>query len=245
MSRRTDAPPAPGAGVDPEIDREAFTHAVMAAIRPLSQPTPARSFIGALRGWSWPDAVASLSVAWHLATTRGGSVAPRVRARSLGLVLAVASVLATGSIVAAAAVRVAIPERAVLPAVAAPPADDTLRPVVEGPIDEGRDQDHEQVPPPPAALPGPVETEPSAHPADHKAGDPAGTDRASDEGDHDGDGADSGSGADEHDGTERADDADRNGHDGDRHGGDADDSGHDGDGTDDGHGGDSGDDGGD
>jgi len=245
MSRRPDALRAPQAAVDPAIDREAFTDAVMAAIRPLSQPTPARSFISALRGWSWPDAVASLSVAWHLATMRGGSVAPRVRARSLALVLAVASVLATGSIVAAAAVRVALPERVVLPAVAAPPTDDTLRPIVEGPIDEGRDEDHEQVPLPPAALPGPVESQPSAHPADHRAGDPAGTDRASDDGGHDGDAAHTGSDTDEHDGTERADDGDGEGPDGDRHGGDTDESGHDGGGTVDGHGGDSGHDGGD
>ena len=246
MNRRPAASPDPQPAAGPEIDREAFTHAVMAAIRPLSQPTPVRSFMSALRGWSWPDAVASLWVAWHLATVRGVSVAPRVRARSLALVLAVASVLATGSIVAAAAVRVALPERAVLPAVAAPPADDALRPVVEGPIDDGRDEDHEQVPPPPAALPGPVQTEPTARPANHKADDPAATDRASDEGDHEGDGAHSGSDPDAHDGSDRADDGDRSGHedaDTERHDGSRDDPGLDGAETDSGHGGDSGDDG--
>src|SRR5262249_44823752 len=95
--------------VDRELDPSVFSDRVMAAIDATPSPSPARSFAGALRGWSLEDAIASLAVAWHLATVRSWSVAPNVRARSMALVLAVASVLATGSLVAAAAVRVAAP----------------------------------------------------------------------------------------------------------------------------------------
>src|SRR5689334_2241124 len=94
---------------DLDVDPDAFTDRVMASIEATPAPTPARSFMGALRGWSLDDAMASLAVAWHLATVRTWSVAPRVRARSMALVLAVVTVLATGSLVAAAAVRVAAP----------------------------------------------------------------------------------------------------------------------------------------
>jgi uncharacterized membrane protein YgcG len=97
-----------GATPATDLDPSAFVDRVMDAIEATPAPTPARSFIGALRG-SLDDAVASLAVAWHLATVRSWSVAPRVRARSIALVLAVASVLATGSLVAAAAVRVVVP----------------------------------------------------------------------------------------------------------------------------------------
>ena len=100
----------PGLGADDlEVDAYAFSDRVMNAIEATPAPTPARSLVGAVRGWSLDDAVASLAVAWHLATVRSWSIAPRVRARSMALVLAVASVLATGSLVAAAAVRVAAP----------------------------------------------------------------------------------------------------------------------------------------
>ena len=94
-----------------EPDASAFVDRVMASIADLPQPTPTRAFGWSLRAGAWGDARASLWVAWHLATARGWPVAPRVRARSMALVLAVATVLAAGSLVAAAAVQVAVPHR--------------------------------------------------------------------------------------------------------------------------------------
>jgi hypothetical protein len=81
----------------------------MAAIALAPLPTPTRTFVAALRAGAARDAVAAVRVAWHLGTVRRWPVAPRVRARSFALVLAVASVLATGSLAAAAAVRVVVP----------------------------------------------------------------------------------------------------------------------------------------
>jgi len=88
---------------------DAFSDRVMAAIAVMATPSPTRSFVHAIRGGSGRDAVAALTVAWHLATQRDWPVAPRVRARSFALVLAVASVLGTGSMVAASAARVILP----------------------------------------------------------------------------------------------------------------------------------------
>jgi len=92
---------------DSQLD--AFADRVMAAIARVASPSPTRSFVEAIRTGSGRDAVAALGVAWHLATQRDWPVAPRVRARSLALVLAVASILATGSMVAASAARVIVP----------------------------------------------------------------------------------------------------------------------------------------
>ena len=88
----------------------AFTDRVMAAIALAPLPTPTRTFVAALRAGAARDAVAAVRVAWHLGTVRRWPVAPRVRARSFALVLAVASVLATGSLAAVAAVRVVVPQ---------------------------------------------------------------------------------------------------------------------------------------
>ncbi|HEX6868648.1 MAG TPA: hypothetical protein VF119_07570 [Candidatus Limnocylindrales bacterium] len=93
------------------VPASAFTDRVMASVARLPQPTPARAFATAIRSGTWGDAWASLSVAWHLATVRGSPVAPRVRARSMALVVAVAAVLATSSLVGAAAVRMVVPHR--------------------------------------------------------------------------------------------------------------------------------------
>jgi len=93
-----------------EREAAAFTDRVMAVIALAPPPTPTRTFVSALRVGAVGDAVAALSVAWHLGTVRRWDVAPRVRARSFALVLAVASVLATGSLAAAAAVRVVAPQ---------------------------------------------------------------------------------------------------------------------------------------
>jgi hypothetical protein len=92
-----DRPDASGAG--------AFTDRVMAAIIREPVPTPARSFLSAVRRRSGRNAVSSLSVAWHIGTVRT-SIAPAVRVRSIALVLGVACVLGTGSLAAAATVRV-------------------------------------------------------------------------------------------------------------------------------------------
>ena len=94
-------------GPEPRLD--AFSDRVMAAIALMPSPSPTRSFLVAIRMGSGRDAVAALVVAWHLATQRDWPVTPRVRARSLALVLAVASILATGSMVAASAARVIVP----------------------------------------------------------------------------------------------------------------------------------------
>ena len=88
-----------------------FTNRVMAAIALVPAPTPTRSFVASMRGRALRDALAALWVAWHLGTVRSWHVAPRVRARSFALVLAVASVLTTGSLAAAAAVHSVVPQR--------------------------------------------------------------------------------------------------------------------------------------
>ncbi len=87
---------------------DAFADRVMAAIALVAAPSPTRSFIEAVRSGAGHDAATALSVAWHLGTARD-PVAPRVRARSLALVIAVASILASGSMVAASAARVVVP----------------------------------------------------------------------------------------------------------------------------------------
>jgi hypothetical protein len=89
---------------------EAFVDRVMSSIGVVPSPTPTRTFLAAIRAASVRDAFAALWVAWHLGTVRRWPVAPRVRARSFALVLAVASILATGSLAAAAAVRVVAPQ---------------------------------------------------------------------------------------------------------------------------------------
>jgi hypothetical protein len=88
-----------------------FNERVMAAIVLVPTPTPTRTFVAALRARAVRDAVAALWVAWHLGTVRSWHVAPRVRARSFALVLAVTSVLATGGLAAAAAVHSVVPQR--------------------------------------------------------------------------------------------------------------------------------------
>ena len=88
-----------------------FSDRVMGAVLVLPPPTQTRSFVGAMRARAVRDALAALWVAWHLGTVRTWSVAPRVRARSFALVLAVTSVLATGGLAAAAAVHSVVPQR--------------------------------------------------------------------------------------------------------------------------------------
>lgn len=130
------------ARVAPDAETAAFADRVMAVVEATPDPTPSRSFLGALRGRSPGDALSSLAVAWHLATVRSWSIAPRVRARSMALVLAVTSVLATGSLVAAAAaVNVAAPPAMDDHHVAAPTVspDWIADPGLEVPGSEGRD----------------------------------------------------------------------------------------------------------
>lgn len=111
MSRRvTPASEAKGAvpvGRRASLSAAAFSERVMAAIRQEATPTPTRTLMSALRARSVGDAGAALWVAWHLGTVRRWRVAPRVRARSIALVVAVALALPSGSFATAAAVRVA------------------------------------------------------------------------------------------------------------------------------------------
>ena len=98
--------------VDPTpVEATPFTDRVMGALVVAPVPTPTRAFLSAIRVGAAHDAVAALWVAWHLGTVRAWHVAPRVRARSFALVLAVATVLGTGSLAAAAADRVVVPQR--------------------------------------------------------------------------------------------------------------------------------------
>ena len=197
-------PAAPATDLDPS----AFVDRVMDSIEAAPAPTPARSFAGAVRGWSLDDALASLAVAWHLGTVRSWSVAPRVRARSMALVLAVASVLATGSLVAAAAVRVVAPvgmdDHHMAPATVPvmPIADPRLdEPGTDGPDHPTpADADHH------VTDPG-VEThggQPAGNNDEHGATDSGSHDKdTNDDGSsHDGDQAGSGS----HEGTDAGDD---------------------------------------
>jgi hypothetical protein len=111
-----------------------FADRVMTAIRLVPAPTPTRTFVAALRARALRDAVASLWVAWHLGTVRSWPVAPRVRARSFALVLAVVSVMASGSLAAAAAVHSVVPQRDDANPVTAPAGSS----VDEGPPGNGR-----------------------------------------------------------------------------------------------------------
>jgi hypothetical protein len=137
-----------------------FTDRVMDAIRVLPAPTPTRGFIAAVRARTLRDAIATLWVAWHLGTVRSWHVAPRVRARSFALVLAVASVLATGSLAAAAAVHSVVPQRDEPNPVAAPAGSS----VDEGP--EGSGGINSEPSPHETDSPSPPET---PKPADHRA----------------------------------------------------------------------------
>ena len=92
-----------------ETDQPSFTDGVMDAIARAVPPSPTRTFLVAVRLRSFGTAVSALRVAWHLGTVRTWHIAPRVRARSFALVMAVAFVLGTTTLVAAAAVTVVVP----------------------------------------------------------------------------------------------------------------------------------------
>lgn len=155
-----------------EREVSAFVDRVMTAIEAVPPPTPVRNFGWSLRARAWRDATSSLVVAWHLGTVRTWPVAPRVRARSIALVLAVASVLATGSIVAAAAVRVAVPDGDPVPPVAAPATTLSSTPIVDGPGVDDSDQDLIRVSPSRPVQPGAAESEPTAGPSHASGGEP-------------------------------------------------------------------------
>jgi uncharacterized membrane protein YgcG len=201
-------------------ERSAFADRVMTAIEAVPGPTPVRTFGWSLRAGAWRDAVTSLLVAWHLGTVRTWPVAPRVRARSMALVLAVASVLATGSIVAAAAVRVAVPGDDRVPPIANPASNAPSGPIVDGPAVDESDGDLVRVPPSRPAEPGAAETEPTPAPSRAPAHGPRATDHAgrttrpggdAAEGDHEGAGShDAGDGT----GADRTDDGGTQGTDG-------------------------------
>ena len=127
-----------------------FTDRVMEAIRVLPAPTPTRGFIASVRALAVRDSIATLWVAWHLGTVRRWHVAPRVRARSFALLLAVTSVLATGSLAAAAAVQ-SVAQRDEPNPVAAPAGSS----VDEGPAGNG----HTSSAPSPHETESPLPTE--------------------------------------------------------------------------------------
>lgn len=94
----------------PQFDPAEFADRVMRTIGSEPPPTPTGTFVAAVRARSVRHAVSSLWVAWHLATVRGWTIAPRVRARSFALVLSVMCILAmSASLVAAAAQQVVAP----------------------------------------------------------------------------------------------------------------------------------------
>jgi eukaryotic-like serine/threonine-protein kinase len=231
-----------------EHEQRAFVDRVMTAIETVPAPTPVRAFGWSLRTRAGRDALASLLVAWHLGTVRAWSVAPRVRARSMALVLAVASVLATGSIVAAAAVRVAVPDSDPRPPTATPGVS-VSAPIVDGPGVDGPDQNAIEAPSgrpeptasagtEPTARPSDMPTRDAQHPADGAAGTTGTGESAKDDGDDTG-GSQDRSGPAATGGTDRTDDGDgANDGETDRRDGGGD-SGRD-DGGDGGHGGDSG-----
>lgn len=92
---------------DPEAE-PAFLARVMRAVADSPRPTPTRAFALALGRGSARDAAAAVWVAWHLATGRRAIIAPRVRVRSLGLVLGVLLTLVGVSLVGAATARVVV-----------------------------------------------------------------------------------------------------------------------------------------
>jgi uncharacterized membrane protein YgcG len=167
----------------------AFADRVMTAIETVPAPTPVRAFGWSLRARSWRDALASLAVAWHLGTVRRWSVAPRIRARSMALLLAVTSVLATGSLVAAAtAVRVAARNDDRRPPVTTPVTIPTSAPIMDGPGLDDSYQDLVRVPPAQPVQPGAVKSEPTGRPSDAHGSEsrdpgtqPAGTTRSSED----------------------------------------------------------------
>ena len=185
-----------------------FADRVMTAIRLVPAPTPTRTFVSAVRARALRDALATLWVAWHLGTVRSWSVAPRVRARSFALVLAVASVLASGSLVAAAAVHSVVPQRDDSNLVVAPSGSS----VDEGPAGSGQGsgQSSQQGEKPRAtAMPTPAEHHvvttnhtPAPTDAGHHATTGDGTDATDD---HHGSGG--GTATDGRDGSEDSDDA--------------------------------------
>jgi len=113
---------------------DGFADDVMRAIGRVALPSPTRTFLRAIRVHSLGTAVSALVVAWHLGTHRRWPIAPRVRARSLALVMGVTVVLSTGTLAAAATLTVVAPvrldgprllDRAVTGPTVAPPRSET------------------------------------------------------------------------------------------------------------------------
>ena len=175
--------PAPLTGTE-------FTDRVMTAISLIAAPTPTRTFVASVRAGAMRNAAASLWVAWHLGTVRSWSVAPRVRARSFALVLAVTSVLASGSLAAAAAVHSVVPQRDDRNPVVAPSGSS----VDQGPTGNGRNTSEL-----PSESEGPTRSEVPT-PSEHHVVSPSHVPTAPDSGHHatTGDGAD---GTDDHHGS--------------------------------------------
>lgn len=95
--------PQPEAAERMPFESAGFTDRVMTAIAVAPSPTPTRTFLAAIRAGAARDAGAALSVAWHVGTVRSWYIAPRVRTRSLALLLGVVTLLGMGSLAAAAA----------------------------------------------------------------------------------------------------------------------------------------------
>ncbi|MEP6638306.1 MAG: hypothetical protein ABJC39_03070 [Chloroflexota bacterium] len=195
-------PTTPGSA---QQDAVAFTDRIMAAIAEMPLPTPTRNFTAALRAGALRDAGSAIVVAWHLATVRTWQVAPRVRARSIALVLAVATMLATGSLATAAAVRIVVPSAFEHDRVIERPGSGALVPETAEPTPERSPEPMPTAIPtdrPPAVIP-PTVTDGTRHggtahaPAPDGDGDPAA---------HDGDASD-GTTPDDHTGADDGDHA--------------------------------------
>ena len=199
-----------------------FIDRVMTSIALAPPPTPTRAFVAAMRARAFRDAAATLWVAWHLGTVRTWHVAPRVRARSFALVLAVTAVLATGGLAAAAAVHSVVPQRDDRNPAMAPGGSsvDELGPTTNGQTGTDEPQQTEDVDRTPASTDEPDVTEHTGggssvdRPNDADEGAPGDQpDEADDHDDHDSGNGDT---PDDRDDADEGDDADDGSDDDDR-----------------------------
>jgi len=192
-----------------------FIDRVMTSIALAPTPTPTRAFVAAMRARALRDAAATLWVAWHLGTVRTWPIAPRVRARSFALVLAVSAVLATGGLAAAAAVHSVVPQRDDRNLLMAPSGSsvDQLGPTRNGQTGTDEPEQTDDADQSPASTDEPDTTEQTGGgsgidwPSDADEGAPGGQpDEADDHEDHDSDDSDSPDDRDDSDDGADADD---------------------------------------
>ena len=181
---------------DGEVDgtvQDRFADHVMQAIAHAPQPSPTRTFLEGIHLRSVRTAASALIVAWHLGTVRTWPIAPRVRARSLALVMAVAFVFGSATLAAAAAVSVVAPPWMEQTRMIDAPAALPSMPSVGSGMQSASPPTPDPSPAPAVVRPtdrpnGGTGIAPAAHPTAGSADD--GRDEATDS--HDGDGSASG-----------------------------------------------------